>query len=104
MMANDDQSIEINHNHNWADISDNSRDFWIIDTSGSRKINALLNLIKNQQPDIEKIYLYAKDPLESKYQAPINGREKIGIAKLKNPKAFTHSWNQSNTRFTLSIQ
>ena len=56
MMANDDQSIEINHNHNWADISDHSSDFWIIDISGSRKINALLNLIKNEQPDIEKIY------------------------------------------------
>ena len=48
----------------------------------------LLNLIKNQQPDIDKAYLYVKDPFESKYQLLINGREKVGIKKLKNPKAL----------------
>ena len=35
--------------------------------SGSGKTNALLNLINNQ-PDIDKICLYAKDPYEVKYQ------------------------------------
>ena len=45
----------------------------------------LLNLIKNQLPDIDKVYLYVKDQLESKYQLLINGR---GIETLKNPKAF----------------
>ena len=35
--------------------------------SGSGKTNASLNLINNQ-PDIDKIYLYAKDPYEAKYQ------------------------------------
>ena len=39
----------------------------IIGGSGSGKTNALLNLINNQ-PDIDKIYLYAKDPYEDKYQ------------------------------------
>ena len=34
--------------------------------SGSGKRNALLNLINNQ-PDIDKIYLYSKDPFEAKY-------------------------------------
>ena len=48
----------------------------------------LLNLIKHQRPDIDKIYLYIKDPFESKYQLLINGREKVGIENLKNPKAF----------------
>ena len=48
----------------------------------------LLNLIKDQQPDIDKMYLYVKDPLESKYQLLINGREKVEIENLKNPKAF----------------
>ena len=48
----------------------------------------LLNLIKNQQPDIDKIYLYVKDPFESKYQLLINGRKKVGIRKLKNSKPF----------------
>ena len=38
--------------------------------------------------DIGKIYLYVKDPFESKYQLLINGREKVGIENLKNPKAF----------------
>ena len=33
----------------------------------NKKTNALLNLIKNQ-PDIDKTYLYAKDPYEVKYQ------------------------------------
>ena len=48
----------------------------------------LLNLIKPQRSDIDKIYLYIKDSFDSKYQLLINGKEKIGIEKLKNPKAF----------------
>ena len=38
----------------------------MIQGSGSVKSNALLNLITNE-PDIEKNYLYAKDPYEAKY-------------------------------------
>ena len=38
----------------------------IIGGSGSGKTNALLNLISNQ-PDIDKIYLYGKDPYGAKY-------------------------------------
>ena len=48
----------------------------------------LLNLAKNQQPDIDKIYLNVKDPFESKYYLLINGRKKVGVKKLKNPKAW----------------
>ena len=48
----------------------------------------LLNLIKNQQPDINKIYLYIKDPFASKYQLLINGKEKVENKKLKTPKAW----------------
>ena len=44
--------------------------------------------MKNQQPDIHKLYLYVKDPFESRYQLLINGRERVGIKKSKNPKAF----------------
>ena len=47
----------------------------------------LLNLIKNQRPDNDKIYLCIKDPFESKYQLLINGREKGRTENLKNPKA-----------------
>ena len=39
-------------------------------------------------PDIDIIYLYVKDPFESKYQLLINEREKVGIKKTKNLKAF----------------
>ena len=51
------------------------------------KTNLLLNLIENQQ-DIDKIYLYAKDPYEAKYQYLINKRERVGINHFNNPKAF----------------
>ena len=57
----------------------------IIGGSGSEK--KLLNLIENQ-PDIDKIYLYAKDLYEAKYQYLINKREGVGIDHFKDPKAF----------------
>ena len=40
------------------------------------------------QPDIDKIYLYTKDPYEAKYQYLINKREGVGINHFKDPKAF----------------
>ena len=46
-----------------------------------------MNLINNQ-PDIDKIYLYAKDPYETKYQYLINKREKVGLNHFNDPKAF----------------
>ena len=49
--------------------------------SGSRKSNVILNLIKHQRPDTDKIYLYVNDPFKSKYQLLINGRDKLGIQK-----------------------
>ena len=59
----------------------------IIGGSGFGKTTALLNLIENQ-PDIDKIYLYAKDPYEAKYQYLINKREGVGINHFNDPKAF----------------
>ena len=55
--------------------------------SGSGKTNALLSLINNQL-DIDKIYLYAKDPYEGKYQFLITKRESTGLKHLNDPKAF----------------
>ena len=55
---------------------------------GSGKTNALLNLINNQ-PGIDKIYLYAKDPCEAKYQYLTNKREKVGLDHFKDSKTFT---------------
>ena len=47
----------------------------------------MLNLINNK-PDIDKIYLYAKDRYEAKYQYLIKKREKVGLTHFNDPKAF----------------
>ena len=70
------------HNKNWPYIPDHPYRILIIGGSGSGKTNLLLNLIENQT-DIDKIYLYAKDPCESQYQYLINKREGVGINHLK---------------------
>ena len=80
------------HNRNSPYIPDNSYRILIIGGSGSGKTNVLLNLIENQ-PDIDKIYLYAKDPYEAKYQYLINKRESVGIDHFNDPKAFTEYSN-----------
>ena len=54
------------HNPNWPEIPDHSYRILIVGSSWSAKTNALLNLI-NHEPDIDKLYLYAKYPYESKY-------------------------------------
>ena len=59
----------------------------IIGGSGSGKTNVLLNLIENQL-DIDKINLYAKNPYEAKYQYLINKRESVGINHFKDAEAF----------------
>ena len=59
----------------------------IIGSSGSGKTNTLLHLIDKFHP-IDKIYLYAKDTDEKKYQYLINKREQAGIKNLNDPQAF----------------
>ena len=49
------------HNPNRPEIPDYPYRILIIANSGSGKTNALLNLINNE-PVIDKIYLYANDP------------------------------------------
>ena len=66
------------HNKNWPYIPDHPYRILMIGGSGSGKTNVLLNLIENQ-PDIDKIYLYAKDPYEAKYQYLINKGESVRI-------------------------
>ena len=46
-----------------------------------------MNLIENE-PDINKIYLHAKDPFEAKYQYLIKIREKVGIDSHNDPRAY----------------
>ena len=64
----------------------------IIGGSGSGKTNALLNLIK-EQDDIDKIYLYAKDLSEPKYEFLIKKREDVGIKYCNDPNAFIECSN-----------
>ena len=59
----------------------------IIGASGSGKTNVLLHL-RNNLHRIDKIYLYAKDIHEPKYEYLINKIEQAGIKNLHDPKAF----------------
>ena len=67
----------------------------IIDPSGSGKTNALLHLIQNliDTNPIDKIYLYAKDLSEPKYEFFINNREESGIKYFNDPTAFIEHSN-----------
>ena len=75
------------HNSQWPYIPDHPYRILIVGGSGSGKTNALLNLINNQ-PDIDKIYLYEKDPYEAKYQYLIDKCEKVGTYHYDDPKPF----------------
>ena len=89
-MVNFDDIVNENktkHSKNWPYIPYHPFRILIIGGSGSAKTNVLLNLIENQL-DIDKIYLYAKDPYEAKYQYVINKREGVGINHFKDLKAF----------------
>ena len=82
------------HNKNWSYTPDHPCRILIIGGSGSGKTN-LSNLIENQ-PDIDKIYLYIKDPYESKNQYLINKRESVGINHFKDPKAVYKNIDKYN--------
>ena len=89
-MINFDNDVNENktkHDKKWPYIPDHPYRTLIIAGSGSGKTNLLLILIENQ-PDIDKIYLCAKDPYESKYQYLINKREGVGIKHFNDPKAL----------------
>ena len=78
------------HNPNWPEIPDNPYRILIFEGSESRKTNALFNLINHEQ-DINKIYLYAKNPFEAKYQLLINKRESTGKKYLNDSKALLNT-------------
>ena len=55
------------HNKNWPYIPDHPYRVLIINGSESEKTSTLLHLIK-EQDDTNKIYLYAKDLSQPKYE------------------------------------
>ena len=81
------------HHKNWLYIPHKPYRILIIGGIGSGKTNVLLNLIENQ-PDIDKIYLYAKDWYKAKYQYLINKRESVGVNHFNDPKAFIEYSNK----------
>ena len=80
------------HNEKWSYIPDHPYRILIIGGSGSGKTNALLNLI-NEQNDIDKIYLYARDLSEPKYEYLIKKREDAGIKHVNISNAFIECSN-----------
>ena len=80
------------HNNKWPYIPDHPYRLLLIGGSESGKTNTLLNLIK-EQDDIEKIYLYAKDLSETKYEFFIKKREDAGIKQLNDLNAFIECSN-----------
>ena len=73
-------------------IPDHPYRILIICGFGSGKTCALINSI-NEQNDIDKIYLYARDLSEPKYEYLIKKREDAGIKHLNNPNAFIECSN-----------
>ena len=80
------------HNPIWPQISDHSFRILMIRESWSGKTMSSFNLI-NQEPDINKKYLCAKDRYEAKYQILIIKRESTGLKHLNDSKAFVQYSN-----------
>ena len=83
------------HNEKWPFIPDHLDRILITGGSGSRRTNALLNLTK-EQDDIDKIYLYARDLSERKYEFLIKKHEDAGTKNFSDPTAFIQFLNTMN--------
>ena len=85
------------NNKNMSSLEDNNWPFrmLIIGPSGSGKTNTLPHLINNLHL-IDKIYLYAKDIHEPKYEYLINKREQAGIKNLNDLHAFIEYSHDTN--------
>ena len=79
-------------NEKWSYFPDYPCTILIIGGSGSGKTNALINLI-NEQNDIDKIYLYARDLSESKYEYLIKKREDVAIKHVHDINTFIECSN-----------
>ena len=86
-MFNLDDITEKDDNRDWPNRK------LIIGPSGVGKTNNLLNSIQKDNDIIDKIYLYAKDLEEPKYQFLIDKREKAGLKNLNDKNAFIECSN-----------
>ena len=87
-------------NEKWPYIPDHPYRTLIIGGSGSGKTKTLLNLI-NEEKVTDKIYLYAKDLSEPKYEYLIKNRENAGIKHVNDSNAFIE---YSNTMDEVKIK
>ena len=87
MINLDSITNENNKEHNKKFILDHLYRILIIAGSWPGKTNALLSLIK-EKDDIDKVYLYAKDLSELKYEFLIKKHDDVGIKYCNDPNAF----------------
>ena len=80
------------HNEKWPYIPDHLYRILIIGSSGSGKTNALLNLI-DEQNNMDKIYLYAKELSDPNYEYLIKKRKKTGIKHFNDSNTFIECSN-----------
>ena len=85
-------------NPNWPKTPDDPYRIQITRGPGSGKTNSLFDLIR-QQPDINKVYLYAKDPYEAKCQFLINKRKSTGLKHFNDSKIFIEYMNNMNDTY-----
>ena len=78
------------HNPNWPQLLDHPNRILIIGGSESGKPISLFNQISHQ-PDIDKIYLYAKDPCKAKCQFLIDKQESTSIKHFNDSKPFLNT-------------
>ena len=86
------------HNPNWPKTPDDPYRIQITRGPGSGKTNSLFDLIR-QQPNINKVYLYAKDPCEAKCQFLINKRKSTGLKHFYDSKIFIEYMNNMNDTY-----
>ena len=92
----------ITNKNNKDDEKNGPYRMFIIGPSGSEKTHALLNLIQKQNNNnpIDKVYLYAKDLSEPKYQFLIEKRVNAGIKNYNDLSAFIEYFSTMDDVFS----